>query len=432
MLRRNGPRSSCSPERARSRDVTGSDRPRDGQATVPTPILEGLRVVELSAFVAAPLGGATLASLGAEVVRVDPIGGGIDIDRWPLHRGESLYWAGLQQGKRSAAIDTRHPEGEALVARLVAKAGILLTNLPARGALTYARLREVRPDLIMVAIGGASDGTIAVDYTVNAGIGFPWVTGPKGHDGPVNHVLPAWDALTGYLAATGILAAELRRRETGAGQLITLNLADVALSIAGSLGLLAEAKLVAEPRGRYGNHLFGSYGRDFRTSDGRYAMVVALTRRQWQSLVKATEIEDTVAALESRGLDLDREADRFAARAEISASLETWFASRTLAEVAAAFSAANVLWGPYRTFKELVDDELTRPRRNPIVHEVEQPGVGTYPRVGSPLLFDGAADVMPGRAPALGEDTTAVLSSWLGMSDAEIERYARDGVIRAR
>ncbi|HEU5288507.1 MAG TPA: CoA transferase, partial [Candidatus Limnocylindria bacterium] len=231
--------------------------------------MHGLRVVELSAFVAAPLGGATLAELGAEVVRIDPPGGGIDAHRWPLHQGRSLYWAGLNQGKRSVNIDTRTAKGQALVTDLVARAGVLLTNLPVREWSTYERLSARRPDLIMAVITGNPDGTTAVDYTVNAAVGIPFLTGPEGHDGPVNHVLPAWDALTGYAVATAIVAAELHRVRTGEGQLITLSLMDVALSTVGHLGLIGEAQLVAEPRGRYGNDVYGTFAHDFRTSDGR-------------------------------------------------------------------------------------------------------------------------------------------------------------------
>jgi len=176
-----------------------------------SPILAGLRVVELSAFVAAPLGGATLAALGADVIRVDPPGGGIDIDRWPLHRGRSLYWAGLNQGKRSVTIDTRTEVGQRQVAGLITApgegGGIVLTNLPVKGWSSYEELSRLRRDLIMVVITGDRDGGIAVDYTVNAAVGFPWLTGPEGHEGPVNHVLPAWDGMTGYLAALAILAA---------------------------------------------------------------------------------------------------------------------------------------------------------------------------------------------------------------------------------
>src|SRR5438552_18295534 len=116
--------------------------------------LEGLRVVEVSAFVAAPLAGATLAALGAEVVRVEPPRGGIDSLRWPLHKGRSLYRAGLDQGKLSVAIDLRSPRGQELAADLVASAGAFLTNLPLAPWSSYERLAEKRADLIMAVLTG--------------------------------------------------------------------------------------------------------------------------------------------------------------------------------------------------------------------------------------------------------------------------------------
>jgi 2-methylfumaryl-CoA isomerase len=110
-------------------------------------LLEGMRVIEASAFVAAPLGGMTLAQLGAEVIRCDPPGGGVDAGRWPLTaEGRSLYWAGLNKGKRSVCIDPRKPEGRELLAALVAApgegGGLFVTNLPAYGPLAYQALRE--------------------------------------------------------------------------------------------------------------------------------------------------------------------------------------------------------------------------------------------------------------------------------------------------
>jgi 2-methylfumaryl-CoA isomerase len=280
-----------------------------------SPILAGLRVVELSAFVAAPLGGATLAALGADVIRVDPPGGGIDIDRWPLHRGRSLYWAGLNQGKRSVTIDTRTEVGQRQVAGLIAApgegGGIVLTNLPVKGWSSYVELSKLRRDLIMVVITGDRDGGTAVDYTVNAALGFPRLTGPEDHDGPVNHVLPAWDGMTGFLAALAILAAERHRRLHGEGQLVELSLSDVGLAVAGHLGLIGEAMLEAQPRGRFGNDVYGTFGRDFGTRDRRRVMVLALTVRQWASLGEATGLARDFAALEARvGADFRKEADR--------------------------------------------------------------------------------------------------------------------------
>src|SRR5712691_4360951 len=149
------------------------------------PLLHDLRVVELAAYVAAPLCGTTLAGLGAEVVRIDPPGGPVDRDRWPLYRGRSLYWMGLNQGKRSVTIDLRTERGRALVLDLIAAAGTCLTNLPLGDWMSYQALRQRREDVVLLSIVGNPDGTTAVDYTVNAAIGLPWITGPEDARGPV-------------------------------------------------------------------------------------------------------------------------------------------------------------------------------------------------------------------------------------------------------
>src|ERR1051326_4370323 len=166
-------------------------------------LLADLRIVEFSAFVAAPLGGMTMAQMGAEVIRIDPIGGAIDYNRWPVARnGASLYWAGLNKAKRSVALALDKPEGRAL-AQAIATApgtggGIVLTNLPPLPGLDYASLAARREDVILLRLTGNRDGSAAVDYTVNAASGFPLVTGNSGPGGqPVNHVLPAWDIAAG-------------------------------------------------------------------------------------------------------------------------------------------------------------------------------------------------------------------------------------------
>lgn len=377
-------------------------------------ILAGLRIVEISAFIAAPLGGATLAALGADVIRVDPPGGGMDVGRWPLHRGGSLYWAGLNQGKRSVTIDTHSEEGRRQVAKLIAApgagGGILLTNLGVSGWNSYAELSKLRRDLIMLVITGNRDGSTAVDYTVNAALGFPWITGPEGHDGPVNHVLPAWDAMTGFLSAAAILAAERHRRLTGEGQLVELSLADVGMAVAGHLGLIGEAILTAEPRGRYGNDLYGTFGRDFGTRDGRRVIVLALTARQWRSLGDATGLTGRFAQLESRlGLDLRGEGDRWHGRREICKLLAPWIAQRDLPDVREVFERHGVLWGPYQTFKQLVAEDPRASTANPLFAEVDHPDLGRYVTSGSPLRFGAAAAVPPRPAPALGQHTHEVL-----------------------
>jgi 2-methylfumaryl-CoA isomerase len=398
-------------------------------------VLEGLRVVEGSAFIAGPLGGMTLAQLGADVIRFDPIGGGIDYGRWPLAPdGQSLYWAGLNKGKRSIRLNLRSDEGRELAVALIAApgedAGLFLTNLLSRGWLDYEALRARRPDLIMIALSGSPDGGNELDYTVNSAAGFPSITGPRNLTGPLNSTVPAWDIATGTLAAVGLLAAERRRARTGEGELIRLALADVAFATVGNLGRIAEAALGEEGPPRDGNHVYGAFGHDFETRDRRRAMVVAITARQWTALREATGIAEACRGIElASGEELDTEAGRFAARDLIAAVLRPWFAARDLAAVRRAFAGTGVCWGPYQTFRQLLEEDPRCSTDNPMFEEVEHPGVGSYPMPGSPLRFSGADRVPVSPAPQLGEHTEEILADVLGLAEGEIGRLHDAGVV---
>ena len=400
-----------------------------------TGILAGMRVVEGSAFVAAPLGGMTLAQLGADVIRFDPIGGGLDAQRWPVTAtGKSLFWAGLNKGKRSIAVDMRSPQGRELLTALITApgddAGLFLTNFPAAGWLSYDALASRRLDLVMVNIVGNPDGSSAVDYTINPATGFPWTTGPDALSTPVNHLLPAWDVITGTLAATGLLAAERKRRIAGTGQFIRLALADVAMATVGHLGYLAEVQINKTERSRHGNYLYGAFGCDFATKDGKRVMVVGLTPRQWRSLVAAVGIGDACAQIEKLlGFDLSKEGDRFAARHVIGSLIEPFISARTLSEVGEVFDAHGVCWGPYQSFAELVTNDPRCSPANPMFAHVDQPGIGTYLMPGSPLEFSADARVPPAPAPQLGQHTDEILAGILGLSAAEIGRLHDDGVV---
>jgi 2-methylfumaryl-CoA isomerase len=392
----------------------------------PSGPLDGLTVVEVSSYVAAPLGGLTLAQLGAEVIRVDPIGGAADQGRWPLApSGTSLFWTGMNKGKRSVTVNFRQPEGRQIVADLVRASGpgggIVLTNAVGQAWLGYPDLARVRPDLIHLQILGYRDGRAAVDYTVNAETGFPLVTGPETLEGPVNHVLPAWDVACGLYAAVGLLAAERRRGQSGAGSQITLALADVAMAVAGNLGFLAEAQL-GEDRPRIGNHLFGGMARDFRTADGQRIMLVALTKRHFADLGKVTGLADTFAELERLlGADFGTDGDRYRHREVIASLIEPWIAARPLADIEREFAATSVLWSRYRKFTEI---DLTQ---NPLLAQISQPGVGSLLAPASPLNLEGADEVRP--APALGADTGPVLTSMLGLSVADVRALAERGIV---
>ena len=221
-------------------------------------ILSGVRVIEGSAFVAAPTAGMTLAQLGADVIRFDDPRGGLDHKRWPLTSdGDGLFWSGLQKGKRSIEIDLRSEEGREQLTQLITMPGpgngIFMTNFPARGWMSYEALSARRPDLIMVVMTGNHDGSSEVDYTVNPSAGFPEAMGPRDSAVPTNSLMPAWDTAMGGLAVVGLLAALRHRDRTGEGQLVTIALSDVAFATVGNLGRIAEAPLEGREQPRDGN-----------------------------------------------------------------------------------------------------------------------------------------------------------------------------------
>jgi 2-methylfumaryl-CoA isomerase len=396
--------------------------------------LDGLRIVEVSAFVAAPLSGMTLAQLGAEVIRIDPIGGGADIRRAPLAPdGTSLYWAGLNKGKRSVALDLQSAEGRDLATALATKAGpgagILVTNLPPIGWLNYETLRARRDDLIMLMLSGHADGSTAVDYTVNAAVGLPQLTGGEDERGVVNHVLPAWDIIAGLHLAVGLLAAERYRSRYGLGQRVDIALSDVAYAAMSALGFIAEAGLGVE-RPRIGNDIYGAYGRDFVTADGRRLMVVGITLRQWRSLVNATSAQAPLAALAHRlGLDLNLEEARYAARKEIDEIFGVWFAAHSAEEARNALDATSACWSFYQSVGDMVRNDPGCSLANAMFSEVGLSGVGVLLSAASPLRHS-RPDRMPAEpAPRLGQDTAAILTRDLGLSERELQQLSARGTI---
>ena len=401
-----------------------------------TDILKGMRVVEGSAFVAVPLAGMTLAQMGADVIRFDRLEGGLDSGRWPLApSGRSLFWAGLNKGKRSIAVDMRHPEGKEIISRTITApgpdAGLFLTNLKVRGWLDYETLSAERPDLVMVGLQGDRRGRPQVDYTVNPALGIPDITGPEGHDAPVANALPAWDLMAGHLCVSSLLAAERHRLRTGKGQEVNLSLKDVAAATLGHLGMIGDAVVNPDPREKSGNALYGAYGQDFVCADGQRVMIIGLTERQWAGLVKVTETQPAFDALAARtGLNLRDEGVRWQLRAKITAILKPWFAARRVADFASRFDASGITWSKFQTVKEAVAKDPDLSPENPMFQSLAQPGLGRFPVPGHAAAFSDTARQAPAPAPTLGENTEEILSEVTGLDDMEIARLFDRGIVR--
>ncbi len=242
--------------------------------------------------------------------------------------------------------------------------------------------------------------------------------------------MPAWDIATAYLAAINLLAAERHRRLTGEGQQVKLALADVALAAVGNLGFIGELHVNHETRGRNGNYLYGAFGRDFVSSDGQRVMIIAVSAKQWEGLLKATGLGNEVAALAARmGLDFANEGDRFSARRELCVLLEPWFATQPFAQLAKVFEECGICWDKYQTVRELVENDPDCSPDNPIFSNIEQPGIGTYPVCGTPMYFSKMERQPPRPAARVGQHTDEILADVLGLDSAAIGRLHDQGIV---
>ncbi|MEL6862393.1 MAG: CoA transferase [Pseudomonadota bacterium] len=396
-------------------------------------LLKGLTVVEGASFIAGPSCGLHLAQMGAKVIRIDKIGGGPDSKRWPLSKqGDSFYRQGLNHNKLSISLDFSQPEGRELAQQLATGGdGLFVTNFPVRGFLSYDKLKEMRDDLICLRVMGWADGAPAMDYTINAAIGYPDMTGPAGEAEPVNHVLPAWDLYAGAYGAFALMAAERDRKLNGKGREIQLSLADLAAVTMGNMGNVAEVLESGIDRPKYGNDLYGAFGRNFVTSDGERIMLVAITPRQWTTLIKVLELEAEISQIETEiGQSFLRdEGTRFTHRDRLMPLFEKTIAARSYAELREKFDANGVTWSRYQTLTQAFDEDPRFFTDNPIFSSVSHPGGHTYPTPGAPARIPGEKRIDAGSAPEIGQDTEQVLADHLGFSGAQIGKLKDAGVV---
>jgi 2-methylfumaryl-CoA isomerase len=256
------------------------------------------------------------------------------------------------------------------------------------------------------------------------------MTGPAGDETPVNHVLPAWDLLAGAYAAFALVSAERDRRLTGRGREVRIPLSDLAIASLGHLGQIGEVVTSGEDRPRMGNDLFGAFGRDFVTADGRRLMVVAITPRQWTGLVGLLGLENDVRRIEAElGVSFAKdEGLRFQHRARLTPLFEAAFAARAAADLIPAFEAKGVCWGPYQSLRAAVAGDPYFNAANPVLSEIDHPSGARYLAPSAAATLPGDARQPARAAPLLGRDTQAVLSEVLNLPDSEIARLRRDGL----
>lgn len=399
-------------------------------------LLSGLKIVEVSSFVASPTAGLYCAQMGAEVVRIDHKAGGLDYDRYMMTaEGRSLSWENLNRAKKSLALDLNSGEGRELAAEMVRKTGQMITNLPVSSFLSHEKLAEGREDLVSVRIMGWHDGRQAMDFTVNAASGYPLMNGPEEWDPatapPVNQVLPAWDFITGAYCAFALLAGLRHRDATGKGAEMRVPLGDVAIGTMFNAGAGPEMLYRGADRERLGNAIWGAFGRDFLSKDGKRFMVAALTPKQWKATVEAFGLAAEVAALETE-LGVDFAASdhaRFVNRHRLFALFQQAADRFDYADLAERLGKAGATFERYRTmFEAAQDPDLVT--NNPLFGpSPANPSGFAYPATRSFANLPGEAAGDPKPAPYLGEHSEEVLAERLGLSSGAIASLIDRGIV---
>jgi crotonobetainyl-CoA:carnitine CoA-transferase CaiB-like acyl-CoA transferase len=391
--------------------------------------LHGLRVIDLTRVLAGPFCTQSLGDLGAEVLKIEPPGGGDETRRFPpFVAGESHYFLGINRNKKSLVIDLQQPEGADLLRRLVATADILVENyrpgVMQRLGLGYAALAALNPRLIYCAISGFGlSGPLkdkpSFDIVTQALAGALSINGERGHM-PVKLGIPLGDMVGGVFGPMAILAALHERTLTGRGRLIDISLHD---GLIGMLGYFAQLAFLTgeEPQPMGSSHPnIVPYG-SFPASDG-YIIIAVLSERFWGKLCDALERPDLAAdpRFATPALRRDR-------REEIDQAIAEVTRTRSVAEWEERLARCDVPHAPVLGVAAALAHPHARARG--MVVEAEHARAGRVKLVGRPIKFPGAPQRPATAPPALGQHTAAVLRDELGLGEEEIAALRRQGVI---
>ncbi len=391
---------------------------------MPAPPLAGIRVIDLTRVLSGPYATMLLADLGAEVIKVERPGVGDDTRSWgpPFAAGMSTYFAAVNRGKRSVAIDLGDDRGRELAIGLAASADVLIENfrpgVSARLGLDYESLAAANPRLVYGSINGfGSHGPRAQDagteVIVEAQTGLMAMMGTP--DGPpVRFGVAMVDIATGIALVCGVLAALLERERSGRGRELEFPLYATAFSCLATV--IASASVDAGSQdGRWGSgHPSIVPYAAFEANDG-FVVLGAINELMWERLCAALELTE-LAGDGRAGSNEARVANRELVDAAVAAAVRR----RSTSEVTAALSDAGVLVAPVRNAADAVADPQVAALG--LVDELD--GI-RFTR--TPLSQFASVPLAP--APELGADSFAVLSERLGLGDDTLEELAAAGVI---
>lgn len=400
--------------------------------------LDGIKVIEMTSWMAAPSAGAILSDMGADVIKVEPPRGDPmrGLSRPPkVEEGQPTIDAGFNvdnRGKRSVTVAVDTPEGAAVAKRLIAGADVLLTNLLAHRQARYGldpdSLKEINPRLVHASLTGyGRNGPDATrpGYDVTAFFGRGGVTHHITDPGQAPPRAPTaqGDHTTGLAMVSSILAALRLAERSGEMQVVDVSLLATALwSMATEVAPALIDK--RQPRARDRHNQVNALTNRYPCSDGRW-IIINMPEGHWWPRFCETVGEPEWAV----DPDYDTPKKRFDLMPEIVDRIDAIIATKTAAEWAKIFDEAGLIWGPIQNLPEIVEDPQVR-AMGMFVEQDFPDGDGTFETLAVPIRIEGA-DIAPrGTAPELGADTDAVLAD-LGLSSEEISELRGAGAIGA-
>ena len=392
-------------------------------------VLAGIRVLDFGRFIAGPFCGALLADHGADVVRIDKVGGSEDRFVLPLASGgEGGLFMQVNRGKRSITLEPSAPEGREIVRKLIARADIVIANLPASTlksmGLDYASVSAINPRAILVATNafgstGPDAHKVGFDGIGQAMSGTIFMSGEP--DAPRRASVAYVDFGTAISAAFGAVLALMARERTGRGQEVSGSLMATALTF--SNAVLIEQAISKPDRVPQGNLGYGSAPADlFKCSDGRWLIVQVVGQPLWEKFCTKLGAEEWIGDPRFKD-DLGR--GRHAR--VVSERLGAWCAARSRSDALKAFEAARVPAGPVHSPQEALEDAHIR--ASGILRDIAYPGSPRpAPVADTPVRLSETPGALRGRAPMLGEHSAQILGE-IGYTVDEIGQLRGAGIV---
>lgn len=390
--------------------------------------LEGIRVVELTHWVAGPLTGQILGEWGADVVHVERAGAG-DVTRGngPFYKGESLYYRAFNRDKRSVTLNVGTPDGHEIMMQLLEKADVFVTNYTAsflkKNGLTYEEVKARNPGIIYCCISGFGltgryKDNKALDMVMQAMSGQMACNGEP--DGiPYKTGTISGDYNGAYQAVQGILIALLGKQRTGQGQLIDISI--TAALICGLEWRIPEYRLTGKTSLRTGNRRPTVAPCNlYATKDG-YVYIAASSQKMYEKLV---ELIGDKQMLDERFSD---NAHRIANIEELEQIILNWLSDKETLPIVDVLQAAGIPSGPLFTPMDLANDTYVDEQQ--IVIPVDDPVLGTIPAMGTPIKMTSGYRSEHRGAPALGQHNSEIYREVLGWDDAKLTEMKEAGII---